>query len=148
MFGNTEQVARVIAKVLNNNTVLLKVDQFKMADLEGIDLLVVGSPTHGGRPSEAIKKFLASLPLDSLKDIKCASFDTGISSTGQNIFLKMVINIFGYAAIHIDRALQDRGGIVVAEPRVFFVKDKKGPMNEGELDKVVEWTKGILDKIN
>lgn len=148
LFGNTEKVAAVIAEILGPSAKMVQASAATLVDIENIDLLVVGCPTHGGRPSDNTKKFLASLPVDSLRNVKCAAFDTGLSAEGQKFFLKTVINILGYAAAHTARALQDRGGTIVAEPRVFYVSDKKGPLVSGELDRVVEWTKGILDKIN
>lgn len=147
LFGNTEKVAAVIAEILGPDAKLVKAAEATPTDVENISLLIVGCPTHGGRPSENTKKFLASLSVDSLKKIKCAAFDTGIPTEGQKFFMRAVINILGYAAAHTARALQERGGMIVAEPRVFYVSDKKGPLVAGELEKVVEWTKEILEKI-
>ena len=47
-FGNTEKIAQAIGKGLGTikNTQVVKVDQFAQNMLEGIECLVVGSPTR------------------------------------------------------------------------------------------------------
>ncbi len=58
--GNTTLVAEVIAEQLNAPAV--SVAQTCDYDMADFDLIVVGSPVHGGRPTEEIKAFLAELP--------------------------------------------------------------------------------------
>jgi flavodoxin I len=59
-------------------------------DLGSNDLLVVGSPTPGGRPTPVIQDFVNKLPDTALKGKRVATFDTRFSS--------MLVGIFGYAA--------------------------------------------------
>ena len=61
-YGNTEKVARVILKVLPNPVAIIKADKVSLGDLENLDLLVIGSPTWGGRPTPALQKFLDQIP--------------------------------------------------------------------------------------
>jgi len=58
--GNTALVAEVIAEKLAAPAV--PVDQTGDYAMEDFDLIVVGSPVHGGRPTEKIKHFLSDLP--------------------------------------------------------------------------------------
>ena len=63
-FGNTERVAKTIgSSVGSSEEVLVKrVGEAKMDDLEGIELVIVGSPTQRFRPTPATKDFLNVLP--------------------------------------------------------------------------------------
>ena len=63
-FGNTKMIAKTIARELGNDTKTISVTDFNNNELEGIDLLVVGSPIIGWKPSERMGKFLASLNKD------------------------------------------------------------------------------------
>ena len=58
--GNTRLVAQVMAEKLQAPAV--HVDETNEYELDGYDLMVVGSPVHGGRPTAKIKAFLSELP--------------------------------------------------------------------------------------
>jgi flavodoxin len=47
--------------------------------LKGLDLVIVGSPTRGFRPTESIQAFLENLPANNLRGVKAAAFDTRIA---------------------------------------------------------------------
>jgi flavodoxin len=139
-FGNTEKIAQAIATGLSEKeeTRLVRAGKEKI-DLKGIDLLVVGAPTHGGRPTVSIQEFLKSIPQNGLKDVKIATFDTRIRKGGTGTFAR----IFGYAAGRIDSDLKHLGGISVASEG-FGVIGKEGPLEEGELDRARKWGRELL----
>ena len=85
VFGNTEQVAREIGNSLDSqeNVEILRVSSTKPDQLAGLELLFVGSPTRGFRPTEGITNFLKGIPADGLEGIKVAAFDTRISINDQ-----------------------------------------------------------------
>ena len=56
VFGNTEKVALAIAAALQ--TTATPVRQVTAEQVRGLDVLVVGSPTRGFRPTEGISKLL------------------------------------------------------------------------------------------
>ena len=58
--GNTGKVARAIAPVLNAR--LLKLDEAKPSDLNGIDLVGFGSGTYGSGLHKKLFEFVESLP--------------------------------------------------------------------------------------
>ena len=116
----------------------MSVKEFSIADLEAVDLLVAGSPTHAGRPSEGIKSFFNLLPSGSLKNVNVAAFDTGIPQAGQKTFLRFVIKFLGYAAKHIANALAKKGATILTAD-TFFVLDKEGPLKEGETERAKQW---------
>jgi ferredoxin-thioredoxin reductase catalytic subunit len=51
MFGNTKQVAEAVAESLESEGAVrvMPVDQLSVADLDEVDLVVMGSPTHRRR---------------------------------------------------------------------------------------------------
>jgi len=145
-FSNTEQIAQAIASALKaqGEVVVKKIADTVLDDLQGVGLLLVGSPTRGFRPTPAILDFIKGLPDGRLKDVKTAGFDTRIG--GEDIdskFLRGMVKMGGYAAKPIDKALIKKGGTQVLPPEGFFVGDTEGPLKEGELQRAAEWVKGL-----
>ncbi len=144
VFGNTEQIARAIGSALGSEeeTSTLRVTNIKPEQLTGLELLIVGSPTRGFRPTEAIQAFLKSIPKNGLKGVRVAAFDTRIavddidSSVG-----RFFANTFGYAAKPIADLLKAKGGDLVAPPEGFCVKGTEGPLKEGELERAADWAR-------
>jgi flavodoxin len=137
-FGNTEKVAQAIGEILG--APVRKVSDVQPAQLAGLDLLVVGSPTRGFRPSPAITSLLQSVPRGALQGLKVAAFDTRAAMEEvSSAVLRMMVKWFGYAAEKMARRLQDKGGILVLPPAGFIVKDTEGPLKEGEVERAVEW---------
>jgi len=143
LFGNTKEIALAIKKGIGNEAKILKADEFKKEDLLDVKLLIVGSPTHAGRPSEKIKVFLERIEIK--KGIMGAAFDTGIPTKGKNIFLKIIIKFFKYASPHIAKALEKKG-VKVMGTKTLFVLDKKGPLEKGEKERAEKWAKEVFEK--
>jgi len=145
-FSNTEQIAQAIASELDaqGEVVVKKISDAVLDDLQGVELLLVGSPTRGFRPTPTILDFIKGLPDGGLKDVKTAGFDTRIG--GEDIdskFLRGLVKMGGYAAKPIDKALIKKGGTQALPPEGFFVGDTEGPLKEGELERAAEWVKGL-----
>jgi len=150
IFGNTEQIAKVIGKTLGSEmkVEVLKVNQVKPEQLTGLNLFIVGSPTRAFRPTPAIKKLLGSIPGNRLQGINIASFDTGISLEDIDSSIgHLFINLFGYAAKPIANKLVKKGGNLIIDPEGFFVKGSEGPLKEGELERAADWAGQILEKL-
>jgi flavodoxin len=147
-FGNTEKVAQKIHSSLGGNALIKKAEDYEKKDLEGINLLIVGSPTRGFTYSERIKPILGKIPENSLKGIKVTSFDTRIDAeTVKPKILKFLMNIFGYAAEKIQKNLEKKGGEKIIEPMGFVVKDSEGPLQENELEEAGNWAKKIMEAL-
>jgi flavodoxin len=131
-FGNTKLLAETIGKELGNNTKVIHVTDFKEEYLNGVGLLILGSPILGWRPSEKTTAFLMSFGKDQLKGIKVATFDT-----------RMKIVIHGDATKKMSEMLSNLGAEVIVEPNWFVVTGKEGPLAEGELERAKEWAKQI-----
>jgi len=136
-YGNTEKVAQAIASALMGDTEVVRAGLAK-DHLSGVDLLVVGCPTNGGRPTQDMAAFLDAIPEKALQGVRAAAFDTRLTSR----FAK----IFGYAAPKIAGSLAAKGGAMIAEPEGFQVKGTKGPLAEGELERAAAWGRALMDK--
>ena len=144
LYGNTKKVAEAIGKAIGGEVKVAQVSNVDPAELKDLDLLIVGTPTHGGRPSSATQKFLKDIPSDSLKNIKVAAFDTRFSAEKQAAWLRLLMNVISFAAPKIGKALKKLGGNLVVEPEGFIVEETKGPLKRGELEWAGKWGKGLL----
>jgi flavodoxin I len=146
-FGNTEQIARAMADSIGSaeDVKAIRVADYTPGLLSGLKFLCVGSPTRGFRPSPAMAVFLKQLPESGLKDMRVAAFDTRIATSDIKVrLLGLMVNLFGYAAKPIANQLVKKGGIMVVAPEGFCVKDSKGPLKEGELQRAGEWAKRAI----
>ncbi len=147
VFGNTEQIAQAIGNSLGSkeNVEILRVSDMKPEQLIGLELLIVGSPTRVFKPTKAIMNFLNKIPLNVLKSVKVAAFDTRISTADVNSrLLNILVKLFGYAAKPIAYKLEKKGGSLIIPPEGFFVKDSEGPLKDGELERAADWAKIIM----
>lgn len=146
IFGNTAQVARAVAAALEagGETVhLLTVDEAQADPIAEIDLLVLGSPTRGFRPTPAVQEFLAQLD-GRLEGVAVAAFDTRIDPDDIHPApLRWVVEVGGYAADVLAGRLRERGARVIGEPAGFMVGGTEGPLKDGELDRASAWAAGI-----
>jgi flavodoxin I len=137
VYGNTEKIAKAIAEAItpSGEVKVLRAGEANPSELASIDLLIVGSPTHGGRPMPPVQDFLKKVP--KLQGINVAAFDTRSQAK--------LARVFGSAAGRIARNLEKKGGTLIASPEGFFVTSTKGPLKEGELERAAGWVKGILE---
>ena len=135
-YGNTEKVARAIGNTIAGDVKTLRVGEVNTADLNSLDLLVIGSPTQGGRATPAMQAFIDKIPDSAIKDVKVAVFDTRMTS-------KMV-GIFGYATGKIAASLKKKGGNLFLPTAGFFVTTGKGPLKEGELEHAASWAQELV----
>jgi flavodoxin len=140
-FGNTEKIARAIGEGTGANVVNAK--DAGSADLSSVDLLIVGSPTLGGRATKPVQDFLNSILADGLKDKKVACFDTRLEEAVQGFGLKLVLKTFKYSAEKMGKILSTKGGSLKATEG-FFVIGKEGPLKEGEIERAREWGKNLI----
>jgi flavodoxin len=131
--GNTAKIAQAIGEAIGGQ--ILQVGEVNPAGLQGFDLLIVGSPTHGGWFTEGIRDLLEASP--ALEGAYVAAFDTRTVSIWNRILP------FGYAAPRIAQSMERKGGTLLAPPEGFAVLCIKGPIKDGELARAADWAKGI-----
>ena len=140
-FGNTRQVAEAIAGVFQGTGAARTVsaEDLDTADLQGVDLVVMGTPTHKMNLPETVQPVFERLPRRSLRDVPVAAFDTSYEMSG---FLARFT-----AAKRIDRQLRKLGGKRLVRPETFLVHHHhEGPLYDGELERAKTWAVSILDK--
>jgi flavodoxin len=147
VFGNTEKVAIVISESIKAKADVktLRVGDVKEEQINGLDLLIVGSPTRAFRPTKNITAFLKKIPRDGLRGINVTSFDTRADlDDAKSGILKTMAGVFGYAAKPISDNLVKKGGNLVSPPEGFYVKESEGPLKEGELERAASWAKTLI----
>ena len=136
-FGNTERIARIIAHSLREfgDAHAARVDPYHIFKTEGLDLLIVGSPTQGFSPTHEMQAFLRDISPEVLKSVGVACFDTRFRGRLWK----------SSAARYMDRHLRAMGIEPLAAPESFFVKamKKEGPLLDGEMERAVNWALGI-----
>ncbi len=148
VFGNTEKVAAAMAKALGEGTRLEKVDRITPADFQGINLLVIGSPTRGFKPTEGMVKLLNEISGQALAGVTAAVFDTRIPlETISSKFFRAIVKMGGYADKPMAEVLKKKGAEVVAMEG-FLVADREGPLLEGELDRATAWIIAAAQRVN
>ena len=140
-YGNTAKVAESIGAALRTfgSVSVKQVGEVAQDDLKGLDLLIIGSPTQGGRPTESTRQFIDSLPQELLPRMRIAIFDTRLEETKQKLPLRVLMKTIGYAAPKMAESIQRKGGTVSPQPEGFVVNDKEGPLKVGELDRAGAW---------
>jgi flavodoxin len=144
LYGNTERIAQAITAALGPDATAVSLAGFQPEQFGGTDLLVVGSPTQGGRPTAGLKKFFDGLPPDALRAVRVAAFDTRFAPADHGVGLRLVIRIFGFAAPRIAKTLERKGGVLVVPPEGFSVLDKEGPLRDGELERAAAWARALV----
>ncbi len=148
MWGNTEQVARAVAGGLESAgpVEVLDVSAEVPDDLTGIDLLVVGGPTHAfslsrqktrddavtrGAPAEhagrGVREWLEALPE---ADLAVATFDTRVEK---------VRHLPGSAAKKAAKEVRRHHLGRIVDSESFYVDDMEGPLLDGELERAAAW---------
>jgi flavodoxin I len=137
LYGNTEKVAKAIAAAITDEAKVHQVTEANPGEFKSIDLLIVGSPTQGGNATKTLQTFMNNIPVESIKGVKVATFDTRLAS--------FWVKIFGFAAGRMARYLKSKGAVIVGSPEGFIVSGSKGPLKEGELERAAAWAKSIAE---
>jgi flavodoxin I len=131
MYGFTEKIAKAIGSGIAGEVKVARVSEASVTEATGYDLLVIGSPTQGGRMLKPVQEWLSNLQEESLKGKKAAAFDTRIPAKW--------VKLFGYAAGKIVESLKKKGLNVIVDPEAFFVKAARGPLLDGEEERAKSW---------
>jgi flavodoxin len=140
-FGNTQVIAEGIAEGLRSAgpVRLLRLDQLTVSDVQDVDLVIVGSPTHRMNLPEAIRPLLGALPRSILRGTPVAVFDT---SSRMSPWLACFT-----AARKLAHKLRKLGGKRVVPPETFHVVEREGPVYDGEIERAMAWAASILERI-
>jgi flavodoxin len=147
VYGNTEQIAQAVATVLapTFSVGLARADELSRIEAAGVDLLIVGGPTHRQRISAALEAVLEATPRGALKGVQVAAFDTRY---------RMAAWLAGSAARRIARRLCQLGGSLLVPAESFFMERDVPPegtkrrheierLEPGELQRAAEWAQKV-----
>jgi flavodoxin I len=137
LYGNTKIVAETIAAALSGEVSVQHVEEADASSVGAYDLLIVGAPIHGARPSEKTRAFLDRIPASALQGVHVAAFDTRVTN-------KFIL-LFGTAAPKIAKTLRRKGGTLAADPAGLIVTGTEGPLKEGELERAAAWAAQIAE---
>jgi flavodoxin len=135
-WGNTEKVALAIAAGIGKDAKVAQVGAVNSDQTKNIELLIIGSPVIGGRPTKPIQEYLKTIAQTSGTKLRIATFDTRMK-------MKFAQK-FGFAAVKMADQLREQGNSLISEPTGFIVKGQKGPLAEGELDRATLWGKELM----
>ena len=125
VYGNTEKIARALAKGLEDGGVdvqCVRVDAAEFDELNGYDLLFVGSPVQGWSASKLTKEFLERLKsVEDLSGKKAFAFDTKMGRS----------RLVGSAGGMIEGKLKSLGLTIIKPHASAVVKGREGPLEEG-----------------
>ncbi len=136
-YGNTERIARTIAGTLSEfgQVRAICASQAQPGEFREGDLLILGCPTQGLRPTQAMQSFLGNIPRESLSGLAVACFDTRFRRP-QWLWKHS-------AAPRMAEQLRAMGVEPLVPPESFFVKGKKGPLEASEVERATSWALGI-----
>jgi|SRR5581483_10637892 len=143
LYGNTAQIAQAIGGNLLGEVKVVPVGDINASELKTFDLLIIGSPVHGGRATPAIDAFIRQVPAHGLEGKSVAAFDTRFESEEHGLGLRILMSVIRYAAERIARELVKKGGRLVAEPEGFIVENKEGPLKQEELERAGIWARAL-----
>jgi hypothetical protein len=150
LFGNTEAVARAIADGLGTQFDVTVAEVATMPRALGMDLVVVGGPTHAfgmSRPSTrhdavrqgapgdgsvevGVREWLELAP--QLSGMPAAAFDTRVNRA-----------LVGSAAHKAQRRLRRLGCRMVVSAESFVVQGTPGPLVDGERERAMRWGESV-----
>ena len=146
-FGNTEQVARAIARAIADTgpVEVLAAAAAMGRPATSPDLLLIGGPTQRHGMSPALRAYVDALPRDGLRNTRVATFDTRY---------RMAPLLSGSAAKDAAGRLRRGGFRLVAAPESFFIERDRPPDGEkrrhgseqlepGELERAGEWARRL-----
>jgi hypothetical protein len=151
LFGNTAEVAQAIAESLAGSFDVTVADVHDMPPVDGVDLLVVGAPTHA---------FGLSRPSTRADAVKQGTVRPGAQERGLREYLDTAPNLSGAAVAAFDtkvrmrfmpgsaarkalRRLRDLGCRPVHPAESFYVAGTTGPLLDGELDRARQWAGAV-----
>ena len=136
-YGNTKRIAQAITDTLRafGQVQAVRVDPDRSFKFQEVDLLILGSPTQGFRPTLAMQSFLGTISYPSLSGLAVVCFDTRFRGRLWK----------SSAAPRMARQLRTMGVEPLVPPESFFVKamKKEGPLLAGEVERAASWALGI-----
>ena len=137
-YGNTKMVAEEVAKGLRSKGMeadLSYMEEFDVKEVEGYDVIAMGTPNHMGGPTRRAKKLVKGLGKKNLGGKTFGFFDTCLKGEEGKATRKMANKLRDVAP-----------GVMIAPELSILVGGMKGPIVDGELPKCAEFIGGLIRK--
>lgn len=142
-YGNTKLVAEKIVEGMKEvqgiETAISDVKEVNLEKVADSDLILIGSPNHVGRPARGIEAFIDKLGKLDLKTKWVAVFDTHMAADERaHAKMEQMIGekVPGLKLITPGLSIKVKAGLSM-----------KGPIEEGELPKCVDFGKKIATQL-
>ena len=153
VWGNTAAIADAIAEGLE--TTAFATDQVPRAELAAADLIVAGSPVFAfGLPSDGIRRQILKTESDApvppdLSHPSLRSWLDGIPrGRGRSAAFETRIWWSPRGATGtIQKRLSGLGYPPIADAEKFVVRDKYGPLRDGELERARQWGRSLKQRL-
>ena len=152
LFGNTAAIAKAIAAGIGPGTPAVTTDAVSEELLAEADLLVAGAPVlgfslGGERMLAEVARTEADAPTPpDLRHPPMRSWLERLPTMAGRVAAAFETRIWWSprgATGDIEERLRRAGYRTIAKPGKFVVKDKYGPLREGELDRAREWGESL-----
>jgi flavodoxin len=151
LWGNTAEVARAIAEGIGPGAEVLTTDEASAERVARADLLVAGAPVLGfSLPSDRILENVARSEADAPTppDLTHPSMRSWLDALPRGTAPAAAFETRIWwsprgATSDIEGRLKKAGYRMIAKGQKFVVKDKYGPLRDGELDRARHWGKEL-----
>ena len=157
VWGNTAAIARAIAEGLGAGTRAYPTDEVPAALLASVDLIVAGAPVFGFRlPTEGVRDRILRDEADAPRPPTSRTRRSDRGLTGFPIRARTTDRPVRSAAFEtriwwsprgatgtIEKRLARLGYPPLAPAEKFVVRDKYGPLREGELERARAWGRAL-----
>lgn len=136
--NTTEKIVQAVAESLRTTmqVALARIDKGDDVDLEFVDLVVIGCPTHmGDMDMESLLRFI---PRDAVANKRVAIFDT--IPQGWHWF-------GGTAASSLTRKLYHYGAMPILSPETFYITHPHEPIDKTELWRASNWARALQEQL-
>ena len=157
-FGNTRHIADVVANGLRSDgidTVVVAVQDAPTQLEDGIELLVIGAPTHDLGLSTAESRQAACARQGHIEPMIGVREWMGLVTVPSNPPLVAIFDtrtgypwLAGSAAAQASACLSSRGFPVIPARETFRVQGITGPLNVGEDDRAERWTTVVAARLH
>jgi menaquinone-dependent protoporphyrinogen IX oxidase len=146
-YGNTKKVAETITETLKESGI--EVDLFDVKDIKKLSakdygFLVLGSPTKFGTMSFEVRGFLGKVKSEEWMNKPFAAFDT---ENPENVERARVEKKEWSAGEKIAAKLTEKKMNQLLPVLKALVFEMKGPLIEGEIERIKEYARGLAAKL-
>jgi flavodoxin len=133
--GNTAQLAMVIAQALARSERVQVLAAGKAGVPRGVELLLIGIPSHRHRSPDSVLEWLRRLPAGGLAGVHVSVFDIRYQP----------LRWFESSVAHkIGRKMLRLGAAYATLPESFFLTGHEGPLPEEEVQRARSWAQNML----